>query len=249
MKTHKKCNGTGIALGHGCGELVEQIKYGRANRKYGLGLSCGCLKDWMKSTDQGRDFAVKQGLSNVRKQETQRKEESNESLKEMRIESYGKENRGLLNAATQKLSRLIDIACGINNCVDCGFPFHEDTSKKFGKANRDAGHYHSKGSNASIAWNLHNLHSQASPCNSNGIGGGKQLGYYEGLISRYGQEYADFVRYDIVRLYPKLGLSNREVFEKLTLVRAIIKNFDTYVISDSLSMRRMFNLIIGIYSE
>ena len=242
MKTEKICKGTGIAIGHGCGQLVPVSRFSRPNRKYGLGMHpCKCFQKWMKDTPEGREYAAKQGIRNVRKQKELDKKQSNDRLNEMRIEAYGPDHRKELNKAVQLLSRKIDAALGHITCIDCDRPFGKQI---------DGGHYHSKGSNSSIAWNLHNLHSQRSECNQNGIGGGKQLGYFEGLIDRYGQEYADFVRYDIVRLYPAIKLSNREVWEKLQLVRGINRNFDTYVLPDcGIKARRMFNLIIGIYNE
>lgn len=238
MKTEKKCRGIGKALGHGCGQVLPKLWQGQINHQYGLGKSCGCFRNWMKSSEVGREWASNQGLKNVKKIKKEKKKQDNERLNEMRIEVYGPENRSKLNVACQKLARMIDKACGIVTCIDCGKPFGNQT---------DGGHYHSKGANASIAWNLHNIHSQASDCNQNGIGGGKELGYFEGLGSRYGQEYANYVRYDIVRLYPVIKLSNREVYEKLQLVNGIIKNFETYVVSDPIKSREMFNKVIGIY--
>jgi hypothetical protein len=160
--------------------------------------------------------------------------------KKMDIDVNTKKYRGYLNNEIQKLSRLIDQKCGIETCIDCGSYFGKQV---------DGGHFHSKGSNSSLAWNLHNLHSQASHCNQNGIGGGKALGYYEGLQSRYSKEYADYVRYDIVRLYPVLKLSNMEVYEKLKIVRKIIRDIDTFNFSDPIKTRTTLNKLIGIYKN
>ena len=241
MKTEKKCRGIGKALGSGCGSVLPKVFNGQSNHQYGLGKSCGCFLNWIKSTPSGQDFAVNQGLSNVKKVQSEQKKQNNGRLREMRIETYGKEHRKYMNDEMQKLSRKIDAALGHTTCIDCSKPFGKQV---------DGGHFHSKGANPSLSWNLHNLHSQKSDCNQNGIGGGKALGYYEGLIERYGEDYAHFVRFDMVRLYPVIKMSNREVYEKLELVRGINRNFDTYVLPEcGIKARRMFNLLIGIYSE
>lgn len=238
MKTHKKCRGTGKALNHGCGEIVPVELYGKANRKYGLGLSCGCYGTWLRTTEEGKE-QIKKTLISVKKKS---EKEERRQLKEKKIDLYGKENRAKMNLACQKLSRLIDKAHGNHTCIDCHLPldFHYKT---------DAGHFHTKGSNPSIAWNLHNIHAQYSSCNQNGLGGGKDLAYYEGLQKRYGNEYADYVRHDIVRLYPKLGLSNREVWEKLQIVKKLIRDFETFNFKDSLQARDLLNTMIGIYKN
>lgn len=160
--------------------------------------------------------------------------------KKMDIEVNPKKYRSYMNDEVQKLSRLIDKKCGIETCIDCGITFGKQV---------DGGHFHSKGANATLSWNLHNLHSQASHCNRNGLGGGKALGYYEGLQSRYSKEYADYVRYDLVRLYPSINLSNKEVYEKLKVVRKLNREIDTYQFTDPIKARTMFNKIIGIYDR
>ena len=175
-----------------------------------------------------------------------------EKKKEKELKDWNKERRKrepdakptkyrkLLNSEVQRLARLIDKKCGITECIDC----NKTLTKKV-----DGGHFHSKSSNASIAWNLHNIHTQRSECNMPEIGGGRRLEYYEGLAKKYGQEYADYVRYDIVRLYPTIHVSNQEVAEKVTLVRKINREIDTYKFSDPITARTMFNKIIGIYDR
>lgn len=151
---------------------------------------------------------------------------------------YHKENKQALAQACQKLARMIDARFGYVTCIDCG--------KSFGKQ-IDGGHFHSKGSNASIAYNLHNLHSQMSNCNQNGLGGGKQMGYYDGLISRYSQDYANYVKYELQTKYPRIGMMNHEIPEYLKSARALIRNFDTYNFFNAIHARDICNTIIGIY--
>lgn len=191
---------------------------------------------------------TKKAMRNLEKIQKQEEKEWKERKKSTKIDLDSSKNRDRLNKACQKLARMIDVKCGNNTCIDCKLPFKEG-SKRFDGADRDGGHVHSKGSNSSLAWNLHNIWSQKANCNSNGKGGGKQTQVYEGLLERFGQEYHDFVRYDIVRMYPRLGMNNLEVYEKLALVRKIIREFDKYDFTDPIEARKQLNIEIGIYNE
>lgn len=133
---------------------------------------------------------------------------------------------------------MIDLKFGYVTCIDCGNSYGEQ---------QDGGHFKSVGSNSSLRYNLDNVHSQASNCNRNGMGGGKTLEYYRGLIARYGQSYADYVDSELQLKYPTIKLSEKEVYEKLTLVRSLVKNFNTFELTDSLQARTLFNNLIGIY--
>lgn len=160
--------------------------------------------------------------------------------KERLPEVYPQKFRKTLNTEIQKLSRMIDKKYGVISCIDCSKPL---------PTKHDGGHFHTKGSNASIAWNLHNIHSQRSECNMPDIGGGRRLEYYDGLVSRYSQKYADYVRYDIIRLYPSINVSNKEVAEKINLVRKLTRNLHTYSFKNPIDAREQMNQIIGIYTS
>tara|TARA_R110002020_G_scaffold470961_1_gene697290 strand:+ start:210 stop:839 length:630 start_codon:yes stop_codon:yes gene_type:complete len=54
MIKQKPCRGQSKAKGHGCGKLVDVEKYGKTNRKYGLGLDCKCYSTWLLTTDEGK---------------------------------------------------------------------------------------------------------------------------------------------------------------------------------------------------
>lgn len=152
--------------------------------------------------------------------------------------THTKENKAELQRQINLLARKIDEACEIFTCIDCGVRFGKQV---------DGGHFNSVGSNATLRYNLDNIHSQASNCNRNGQGGGRQHDYYKGLVEKYGQEYADYVDIGLQNKYKYLGLSEVEIYDKLKLVRKINRTFHTYVITDPLQARKMFNQIIGIY--
>lgn len=175
------------------------------------------------------------------KEKSQRKEKAIRRIQEqnVRVVVYAKKYKSEFNRECQKLARMIDHRFGFN-CIDC--------DRNFGKQ-VDGGHFNSKGSNVTLAGNLHNIHSQRSECNQNGLGGGRRLEYYRGLVARYGQWYADYVDTGLQNEYPLIKLSEKEVFEKLTIVRRLIRTFDTFQFVDGIAAREQLNQIIGIYQK
>tara|TARA_R110001632_G_scaffold4295_4_gene18219 strand:+ start:332 stop:1075 length:744 start_codon:yes stop_codon:yes gene_type:complete len=242
MKTEKKCRGIGKALDHGCGEMIDVERYGKANRKFGLGISCGCYKLWLLNTDEGLDIISKQSIKSSGSYADGLIKAAEQQKREKAPLLHSNRYRGYLQDEINKLSRMIDILFGHDTCIDCNKPFTQ-------AMDRDAGHFKSKGHNLSLRYNLHNVHSQKSSCNSNGLGGGKSLGYYRGLVSRYGENYAEFVDKGMQIRYHYLGLKNSEIPEKLKIVRGIIKNFETFDFVDSIQARQICNKIIGLYTE
>tara|TARA_R110002126_G_scaffold93089_2_gene220720 strand:+ start:3273 stop:3935 length:663 start_codon:yes stop_codon:yes gene_type:complete len=185
------------------------------------------------------DCKTAEGLHNLDLKKKKDKKKFNDFKEKVRPRSHSKENKKNLQAEVNKLARMIDARYRYVTCIDCDKPF-----KKI-----DAGHFKSVGSNPSLRFNLHNIHSQAYECNRNGLGGGKSLGYFRGLEKRYGSNYADYVENGIQKEYLYIGLSDQEIYDKLKLVRALVRQFDTYKFYDSIHARNMFNTLIGIYER
>lgn len=158
-----------------------------------------------------------------------------EKKAEMKIDTHVKEHKKALQDEVNKLSRTIDAYFGFDTCIDCGKPYGKQT---------DAAHFHSRGSNCSLRYNLHNLHSAASQCNL--WSENHKVGYRHGLVKRYGAEYLIMVE-TLPLKYKEVHLSNFEIAEKLKIVRVLIRTFGTYKLSDSVSARNLFNTIIRIY--
>lgn len=160
-----------------------------------------------------------------------------EKRKELKVETHSKEYRKYLQDEINLLSRLIDEAFGFDTCIDC--------NKPFGSHQIDACHLISRKKNNSLRWNLHNLHRGHNHCN---FYNEKHEGNFkEGIIRRYGKEYLEEIE-GLTLKYPKIKLSNKEVHEKLILVRKINRNFYTYKLEHPIATREMFNKIIGIYN-
>ena len=133
------------------------------------------------------------------------------------------------------ISRLIDFQSG---CISCG-----------GHTTPSGGHYHSVGANGAIRFNLDNIHLQDYGCN--GEKGGNIHKYDLGLIERYGKEYWEYVKFDLVAKYPVLKMKIFEYKEKIDTARGIVKwlklQSKTYTPKERLELRKLYNNQIGIY--
>lgn len=139
-----------------------------------------------------------------------------------------------LEREVNAICRLIDKGCA---CISCSFP------------GNSAGHRHSVGSNPSLRYNLHNIHIQEQACNINGAGNLSK--YDQGLEKIYGDDYKEYVVFEIVRLYPALHLSQPELKEAIVKARKaknelLIKNKE-YSPSERRLLRNHYNQQIGIY--
>lgn len=159
-----------------------------------------------------------------------------ERKKKMKIELYPKENKRTLQIEINRLVKMIDAKFGYL-CIDCNRPYGKQI---------DAAHFTSVGSNDTIRFHLDNIHSADSYCNN--YKNTHILDYYEGMITRYGKEYADYVKHELPK-HPRINLLANEVHEKTALVRKLIRDFYTFNFSSSLEAREVLNKIIGIYKK
>ncbi|MCB0744206.1 MAG: recombination protein NinG [Ignavibacteriae bacterium] len=201
-----------------CNSKFEQYEF---NNKFCKDLDCQTAK----------------AMFLLAKKKKQDDKEWNEYKKEAKPRLYPKKYKSKLADECQKLARMIDNKFNYN-CIDCDRPFGKQ---------QDGGHFKSKGSNMTLAFNLHNIHSQRSECNCNGLGGGRERQYYDGLIKRYGIEYAEMVDVGLQKKYKHIGLKGNEIAEKLELVRKLIRDFDTFDFKDGNHARELLNKLIGIY--
>lgn len=173
---------------------------------------------------------------NQEKKEAKEQKEIDDKVKEMRPFAKSNEYKKSLQRVVNMLARLIDIKLGYNSCIDCGRTYGKQT---------DAAHYHSIGSNSTLRYNLHNLHSAASYCNFHSDL--HKTNYKIGLANRYGQKYADKVEH-LGLVYKEIHLTPLEVVEKLKVVRGLIRNLHTFEFENGMQAREILNRIIGIYT-
>lgn len=185
------------------------------------------------------DCAVKLATE---KEELKKKQERKQWLlrKEMmKIEVKSKDYKSELQISVNKLARMIDARFDLK-CIDCG--------KDFGNQ-CDGGHFASVGSNPTLRFNLHNIHSQKSDCNRNGLGGGKRLEYRRGLEQRYGLDYADYVEYNLPLTYKTIHLSNQEIYDINKLAKRIVRQFPKLKFDSPIQGRDLINSLLGIYKN
>jgi len=146
----------------------------------------------------------------------------------------------LLQDQVNHIARLLDKGC---NCISCN-P-NTPIQKTFG------GHLHAVGGNAPLRYNLHIIHRQCFSCN--GKKGGVPLLYLEGIVREYGQEYADWIHYDIKRFYTYLGLTVETIKEKIIIAKLIKKELisldNNYTAEERIELRHELNKRIGIYLD
>jgi len=147
------------------------------------------------------------------------------------------EAKNKLQKVVNKIARLIDKDVP---CMMCGTPSY---SRKNGC------HYHSVGSNGAIRFNLHNIAIGCHSCNEER--GGNIHGYDERLIEVFGREHWEYVKFDLVKLYPYLGISKQEVhetrLEALKIVKELEKANLTYPPKMRLKLRTEINKRLNIY--
>lgn len=159
-----------------------------------------------------------------------------DKVKEMRPFAKESENKANLQKEVNKLARRIDEMFNYHYCIDCGNSYGKQT---------DAAHFHSIGSNSTLRYNLHNLHSAASQCNR--FSDKHHEGYKKGLVKRYGQEYLEMVE-NLPLKYKEIHLTSLEIVEKLKVVRNLNRNLHTFKFSNAIEAREQLNKIIGIYT-
>jgi hypothetical protein len=114
---------------------------------------------------------------------------------------------------------------------------------------RNGGHRFSVGSNATIRFNLHNIHIQSE--HSNSFKGGDNDRFDEGLERIYGLEYKDYVR-SLNKSKP-IMLTIPDIKEKIAIATRIKKELielnNTYTTTERIDLRHEYNKRIGIYLE
>lgn len=133
------------------------------------------------------------------------------------------------------IARLIDKETG---CISCG-----------GQKSLAGGHYHSVGSNKTIRFHLDNIHLQDFYCNN--WKSANTHKYDLGLIERYGNDYWNYIKFDIPKLFPLLKMAKNDYVDKIKTARQIVKELQkadlTYSAKVRLELRKKFNERLGIY--
>jgi hypothetical protein len=186
------------------------------------------------------EMQTKTALKNLNKIKKEEKTQKAIEKKNRSIGLYTRKDKTELQKLINKLARMIDNYFEFNCCIDCGKPFGNQI---------DGGHFIGVGANESLRYNLHNIHSQKSDCNQNGLGSGKQLQYLRGIEKRYGAIYGEYLEFKQQNYYPLIKLTSSEIIERKKIVSGLIRNFNTFTFENPIQARQMMNLIIGIYTK
>lgn len=226
----KKCKGINRARSFkGCGTLTLERTHG---------LCYKCLRDWHLNTEEGQEKVRKASLKASKdvKQEKDRAWKKEKAKMKDSLETVS-EAKQKLQPIINKISRLIDKDVP---CMMCG-------STTFRRKN--GCHYHSVKANDTLRFNLHNIAIGCHKCN--GEEGGNITGYDNRLIEVYGKDHWEYVKFDIVRLYPYLGLTKPDIhktrLEALKIVKELEKSNFTYPPRMRLKMRTEINSRLNIY--
>ena len=175
-----------------------------------------------------------------------KKKQLQEDRQEFRINHEPKSYwEGLLQKEFNELARIIDKD---QPCISCGNQIGKDKGYK-GSGSAQGGHLHSVGSNASLRFNLHNIHLQDYRCNVEYSG--NEIEYLKGIEDIYGREYMDYLMYGIVKEYPEIKLMKMELIEILPEIRKLKRHYKkldlVYSIANRIEVRDKINSVIGIY--
>lgn len=220
----KPCKGIGKANGvNGCGKVTRQRTYG---------LCSNCLHDFLFETDAGKIQFQKISLKAKTIVKSKNKKETAEKRK--KLDGVPKLKK-VLEKQINAIARLIDRGSG---CISCN-----------GKTTPQAGHYHTVQSNGSLRYNLHNLHLQDYSCNCEKSGNIHQ--YDLGLRNRYGLEYWEYVKFEIVQKYPLIKMSFSEYEDKIEIAKNIVKGLEKtdmlFNPEQRIMLRNKYNKMLGIY--
>lgn len=219
--TPKKCKGINKAHGFkGCGEVVTYRKYG---------LCASCLVDWMNETEEGEKY-----LQSVRIVSKKRVEK--EEKKKKKIAKDNETNwREKLQTKLQEIARLIDIG---QPCLARGYHANQ----------LHGGHVFSKGSNKTMALNLHNIHRQSAQSNhfqnEDGL-------FREGLKNEYGIHYYEFLF--SLQQTPAIKYLNIEYQEfykhACKIANKLKKDGQLFTSKQRIEKRNNINIQLGIYGN
>jgi hypothetical protein len=220
----KPCKGIGKANGvNGCGKQIKQRTYGLCN---------SCLHDFLFETDAGKIQFEKISIKSKSIIKTKNQKET--AQKKKVLDGIPKLKK-TLETQINTIARLIDKGSG---CISCG-----------GQTTPQAGHYHTVQSNGSLRYNLHNLHLQDYSCNCEKSGNIHQ--YDLGLRERYGLDYWEFVKFEMVKKYPLVKMTFEEYEDKIQIAKTIVKGLEKTEIlfnnEQRIMLRNKYNKLLGIY--
>lgn len=141
-----------------------------------------------------------------------------------------------LQKEINKIARFIDYG---NVCISC-----QNIPKK-----NNGCHFHSVGSNEKTRYHLLNIWLGCYSCN--GEKGGNVHGYDNGLISLYGKEYWEYLKFELILENNHIFLKEINLKEKLSIAKEIVSELSENLVlrttEERLKLRIEYNNRLGIY--
>lgn len=222
MIKQKKCKGQNSAIGfEGCGGLFSKRTFG---------LCDSCLYDFYTTNERGKIIFEKRKIKVKAKNWKEEKAKMKESVKT--LSDYKSDLQKEINTLVRELDKG-------HRCI---------SGRKTLGDRYDAGHFFSRGSNPSIAFNLMNIYGQSVHCNQ--WKSGDQINYIRGLEIDFGKEHKEYVL-SLKKMYPVLKLTIEDIKTIIPRVRGCIKwvklQDRKFSNEERISLRHKFNHEIGIY--
>jgi protein-arginine kinase activator protein McsA len=164
MIKQKKCCGTGIAKGYGCGKLTN-VEY----RIYGLGKMCGCYSDWLINSENGK-IKMQKAIIKAQKPRLELEQAHKEKNEKKGITGALLITKTVVHAYVRERDHG-------KKCISCNTPWNKEFQ---------AGHFYASGSFETLRFNLDNIHGQCQQCNLYNHGNFEN--YSLNLPNRIGQE-------------------------------------------------------------
>jgi hypothetical protein len=220
MIKEKICKGQGVAVGYGCGKMINV-----SNRVYGLGKMC-CYANWLMTSENGK-IKMQKAILKVKPPVVKFNEEK------ARIETTDWNKK-----AQTKINLIVRL-------IDKGLPC---LAKNIHAKQMHAGHVYSRGSNPMMRFNLHNIHRQSAQSNhfqnEDGIfreGILKEYGkeYYD-FISDLRQ--IKDLKLSVIELH--------SLYKKVSKIALILQKKDiTYDLQQRIALRNEINTELEIYEK
>jgi hypothetical protein len=179
----RKCKGNGKAAGFGCGSM-------QLERKYGLGLKCGCYRNWLLNSPEGKEVIEKTTLRASKKVSKENKKKKSEEIKKMGYSSKSIAN--LIHEARVPFQTLIRMRDHKKPCVCCG------GSLGYNLGDFDAGHFLKAELYSGLIFHPDNVHGQRKYCNMHL--GGNEAEYSVNLPKRIGNDRFNYLIQNKARL-------------------------------------------------
>jgi hypothetical protein len=69
------------------------------------------------------------------------------------------------------------------------------------------------------------------------------------ISERYGEDFFNYLENELRLEYKEMHFTNKEIYNAIPIVRKLQRDLKTIANKDSLSIRKMFNNIIGLYKK